>query len=73
MNCPMTQADYWLKTNGKWRTARKDHPCNCIGRNRQCAGTGTIQKGETYLDTGERLGPFTTYKLCKTCAALDAQ
>lgn len=57
-----TIADYWISEaqTGVWRTARKELVC-CSGKYH------TIQPGERYLDTGERLdgSPWATWKTCE--------
>lgn len=68
-----TQADYWLASNGLWRTSRKDKQCDA--RNLEQRGTRCrrgIKTGDRYLDTGEHndgaISPHQTLRYCVHCA-----
>ncbi len=67
-----THKEYWLSHNGKIRMARSEHDCNGIGQSERCKciGTGKINKGDHYLDTGDALDghAFKTWKMCLKCA-----
>lgn len=73
----MTNADRHMQAmpHAVWRTARKDHRCDGYFF-KSCIGSGTIQSGERYLDTGDMRthtrGPV-MFKACKQCALSKAK
>ena len=72
----MKVKDHYQLEEGKYRKARKTHPCNMVkyfGQRPHAECTGEIKPTQYYFDMcdGDNGSIYKTHKLCRFCAEME--